>query len=132
MDKNIKLNLIRFLFTLLIIGISLKQIQESNNLVKTVQDNISEAKNILYSMKIYNLGFLYRIAPRLVLIMNYSLLASAFLFLLKIDGYIALVNNSFIIQFIFVNNMYLNQSSKCYLIASAYISLYGAFYYLNK
>ena len=87
----------RFLFGILLIGISLKQIQESNNLVKTVQDNISEAKNILYSMKIYNLGFLYRIAPRLVLIMNYSLLASAFLFLLKIDGYIALVNNSFII-----------------------------------
>ena len=123
--------IIRLIVTALIIGISCKQIEESNYLVKSAQDNISKAKSFLYSFKFYNIDFLYKIAPRLILIMNYSLLISAILFLLQIDGYIMLANNSFIIQLIFVNNIFLDKSSKCYLIISSYISIYGAFYYFK-
>ena len=123
--------IIRLMVSALIIGISCKQIQESNYLIKSAQDNISKAKSFLYSFKFYNIGFLYKISPRLILIMNYSLLASAILFLFQIDGYTLLANNSLIIQLIFVNNMFLDQSSKCYLIVSSYISIYGAIYYFK-
>ena len=128
---KIKNFLIRFLFAILIVVIGLKQIQETNTLIKSSQDNISKAKHILYLLKIQNLNFLYQIIPRLILIMNYSLLASAILFLFKINGYMLFVNNSFIIQFILVNNIFLDNSSKCYLISSTYLSLYGAFYYFE-
>ena len=128
---NIKDFLIRLIFTLFVIGISLKQIQETNSLVKSTQDNISKAKYYLYTLKINNLGYLYQLAPRLILIMNYSLLVAAILFLLKIDGYMLLVGNFIILQFLFVNNIFLDNSSKCYLIASAYLSLYGSFFYFN-
>ena len=123
--------IIRLIVSALIIGISCKQIQESNYLIKSAQDNISKAKDFLYSFKLYNIGFLYKIAPRLILIMNYSLLASAVLFLLQVDGYLVLANNSLIIQLIFVNNIFLDNSSKCYLVISSYISIYGAFYYFK-
>ena len=128
---KIKNFLIRFLFAILIVIIGLKQIQETNTLIKSSQDNISKAKHILYLLKIQNINFLYQIIPRLILVMNYSLLASAILFLFKINGYMLFVNNSFIIQFILVNNIFLDNSSKCYLIASTYLSLYGAFYYFE-
>ena len=128
---NIKDFLIRLIFTLFVIGISLKQIHETNNLVKSAQDNISKAKYFLYTLKINNLGYLYQLATRLILIMNYSLLVAAILFLLKIDGYMLLVNNFIIIQYLFINNIFLDNSSKCYLIASAYLSLYGSFYYFK-
>ena len=128
---NIKDFLIRLIFTLFVIGISLKQIHETNTLVKSAQDNISKAKYFLYTLKINNLGYLYQLAPRLILIMNYSLLVAAILFLLKINGYMLLVNNFIIIQYLFINNIFLDNSSKCYLIASAYLSLYGSFYYFK-
>ena len=128
---KIKNFLIRFLFAILIVVIGLKQIQETNTLIKSSQDNVSKAKHILYLLKIQNLNFLYQIIPRLILVMNYSLIVSAILFLFKINGYMLFVNNSFFIQFILVNNIFLDNSSKCYLIASTYLSLYGAFYYFE-
>ena len=128
---KIKNFLIRFLFAILIVIIGLKQIQETNTLIKSSQDNVSKAKHILYLLKIQNLNFLYQIIPRFILIMNYSLIVSAILFLFRISGYMLFVNNSLIIQFILVNNIFLDNSSKCYLISSTYLSLYGAFYYFE-
>ena len=123
--------LIRLLFSILVIIIGLKQIQETNNLIKSSQDTIYKAKNFLYSLKIYNIGFLYKIIPRLILVMNYSLIGSAILFIFKINGYMLFIHNSIIIQFLLVNNILLDNSSKCYLIASTYLSIYGGFYYLE-
>ena len=40
--------IIRLMVSALIIGISCKQIQESNYLIKSAQDNISKAKSFLY------------------------------------------------------------------------------------
>ena len=128
---KIKNFLIIFLFAILIVIIGLKQIQETNTLIKSSQDNVSKAKHILYLLKIQNLNFLYQIIPRFILIMNYSLIVSAILFLFRISGYMLFVNNSLIIQFILVNNIFLDNSSKCYLISSTYLSLYGAFYYFE-
>ena len=127
--KNIS---IRFFFAVIIIGIALKQIQESNNLVTSCQDNISKLKNFLYSIKITNLGYLYNLAPRIILVMNYSLIAAAIMFLLKIEGYMIFLTNVIVIQFLLINNIFLDNSSKCYLIASCYLSIYGAFIYFKK
>ena len=127
--KNIS---IRFFFAVIIIGIALKQIQESNNLVTSCQDNISKLKNFLYSIKITNLGYIYNLTPRIVLAMNYSLIAAAIMFLLKIDGYMIFLTNVIVIQLLLVNNIFLDKSSKCYLIASCYLSIYGAFIYFKK
>ena len=71
-------------------------------------------------------------APRLILIMNLSIIIASILFLFKIDGYILLLNNFMIIQFLLVNNILLDNSSKCYLVASAYLSIYGSFYYFKN
>ena len=129
---NCKNFFFRLFFTLIIVGIALKQIQESYSLTKTCQDNIQKLKHFLYSIKITDLGYLYQISPRIILIMNISLILSALMFLFKIDGYMLFLNNFIIIQFLFVNNIFLDNSSKCYLIASCYLSIYGAFYYFKK
>ena len=126
-----KNSFIRFIFSILVIIISLKQFQESQSLVTSAQDNIKRAKHILYLLKIDNLGYLYNICPRLILIMNYSLLTAAVLYLINQDGYILLINIFMIIQLLFINNIILDNSSKCYLIASTYLSIYGSFYYLK-
>ena len=131
-NKDLKTFIIRFLFTILIVAISLKQIQENNQLIKSSQDNVYKAKDLFYSLHISNLGYIYNIIPRLILIMNISLLAAGILFFFQIDGYMLFVNNSFSIQFLLVNNIFLDNSSKCYLIASTYLSLYGCFYYFKK
>ena len=99
---------IRLFVSFLVIVISLKQFQESQNLVTSAQDNIKKAKNILHLLKIDNLGFLYNICPRLIFIMNCSLLAAAALFLLNIDGYILFINNFMFIQLLFINNVILD------------------------
>ena len=129
---NVKNIFIRLLFTILMIGIGLKQMQESNNLITSCQDNISKSKNLLYSINITELGKLYIMAPRLILIMNLSIIIASILFLFKIDGYILLLNNFMIIQFLLVHNILLDNSSKCYLVASAYLSIYGSFYYFKN
>ena len=129
---NVKNIFIRLLFTILMIGIGLKQMQESNNSITSCQDNISKSKNLLYSINITELGKLYIMAPRLILIMNLSIIIASILFLFKIDGYILLLNNFMIIQFLLVNNILLDNSSKCYLVASAYLSIYGSFYYFTR
>ena len=101
--------------------------QENNNLIKAGQDNVTKAKNIIYALKI-NLNFVYKIIPRLILLMNYSLIGAGAFFLFNFDGYMFLANNSFLIQFLLVNNVYLDPSSKCYLIASTYLGIYVGFY----
>ena len=130
--QSAKSFIIRLLFSLLIIGLSLKQIQENNQLIKSSQDTVYKAKDFLRLLKISNINYVYQLMPRLILVMNISLLIGAVLFLIQMDGYMLFVNNSFLIQFLLVHNVFLDNSSKCYLIASAYLSLYGCFYYFQK
>ena len=130
--SNLKSFLIRLVFSILIIGLSLKQIQENNQFIKSAQDNVYKAKDFLQSLRIDNIGILYQLIPKFILIMNYSLIIAAVLFLIQMDGYMLFVYNSFLIQFVFVHNVFLDNSSKCYLISSTYLSIYGCFYYFSK
>ena len=132
MSKIIKtLNfIIRFLFGLLLIGLSLKQIQENNKLVKQGQDTISKSQNFFAMLKFYDLNRLYALLPALISTMNYTLLIVGALSIIRIMDGLFFMNYVMIIQLLLINNIFLDNSSKCYLIASAYVGIYGVFLWL--
>ncbi len=123
--------IIRFLFSVLLIGLSLKQIQEKNNLIKAGQDTVSKAKNFFYMIKFYDLNRIYGLVPILISVMYYSLMGSGILLMFNILEGSFLMNFSILVQLLLVNNIFLDSSSKCYLMASAYVGIYGVFQYFR-
>ena len=121
--------IVRILFAGLIIGISYKQILDQSELVTIGQDNIKKMKPFLETFKFINISFLYQIVPNLITLMNYSFIASAILLIIQIDGYILCATNSIIVQLLLINNVFIDPSSKCYLVASTYLAIYISFYY---
>ena len=134
MAKNSKIiNYIpRFLLGLLLIALSLKQIQERFNLIKMGQDNISKSKKFLQKMNINDLNKIYSFVPAFISMMNYLLLLSGILSIIKITDNLLFMNFAIFVQLLLVNNIFLDNSSKCYLMASAYVGIYGVFLYLRN
>ena len=124
--------IIRCLFGLLLIGLSLKQIQENNKLIKQGQDNISKSQNFFYSLKFYDLNKLYALVPALISTMNYTLLIIGTLSILRVMDGLFFMNYVMIVQLLLINNIFLDQSSKCYLMASAYVGIYGVYLHLRN
>ena len=124
--------IIRCLFGLLLIGLSLKQIQENNKLIKQGQDTISKSQNFFYSLKFYDLNKLYALVPALISTMNYTLLIIGTLSILRVMDGLFFMNYVMIVQLLLINNRFLDQSSKCYLMASAYVGIYGVFLWLRN
>ena len=124
--------IIRCLFGLLLIGLSLKQIQENNKLIKQGQDTISKSQNFFYSLKFYDLNKLYALVPALISTMNYTLLIIGTLSILRVMDGLFFMNYVMIVQLLLINNIFLDQSSKCYLMASAYVGIYGVFLWLRN
>ena len=122
----------RFLLGLILIGLSLKQMQEKYNLIKTGQDNISKSKNFFYKLKFYDLNRIYALIPVFISTMNYTLLLTGLLLIIKIMDNLFLMNYVMLIQLLLINNIFLDHSSKCYLMASAYIGIYGVFLSLRN
>ena len=134
MAKNSKIiNYIpRFLLGLLLIALSLKQIQERFNLIKMGQDNISKSKKFLQKMNINDLNKIYSFVPAFISMMNYLMLLSGILSIIKITDNLLFMNFAIFVQLSLVNNIFLDNSSKCYLMASAYVGIYGVFLYLRN
>ena len=134
MAKNSKIiNYIpRFLLGLLLIALSLKQIQERFNLIKMGQDNISKSKKFLKKMNINDLNKIYSFVPAFISMMNYLMLLSGILSIIKITDNLLFMNFAIFVQLLLVNNIFLDNSSKCYLMASAYVGIYGVFLYLRN
>ena len=134
MAKNSKIiNYIpRFLLGLLLIALSLKQIQERYNLIKMGQDNVSKSKKFLQKMNINDLNKIYSFVPAFISMMNYLILLSGILSIIKITDNLLFMNFAIFVQLLLVNNIFLDNSSKCYLMASAYIGIYGVFLYLRN
>ena len=134
MAKNSKIiNYIpRFLLGLLLIALSLKQIQERYNLIKMGQDNVSKSKKFLQKMNINDLNKIYSFVPAFISMMNYLLLLSGILSIIKITDNLLFMNFAIFVQLLLVNNIFLDNSSKCYLMASAYVGIYGVFLYLRN
>ena len=134
MAKNSKIiNYIpRFLLGLLLIALSLKQIQERFNLIKMGQDNISKSKKFLKKININDLNKIYSFVPAFISMMNYLILLSGILSIIKITDNLLFMNFAIFVQLLLVNNIFLDNSSKCYLMASAYVGIYGVFLYLRN
>ena len=134
MAKNSKIiNYIpRFLLGLLLIALSLKQIQERYNLIKMGQDNVSKSKKFLQKMNINDLNKIYSFVPAFISMMNYLMLLSGILSIIKITDNLLFMNFAIFVQLLLVNNIFLDNSSKCYLMASAYVGIYGVFLYLRN
>ena len=134
MAKNSKIiNYIpRFLLGLLLIALSLKQIQERFNLIKMGQDNISKSKKFLKKININDLNKIYSFVPAFISMMNYLMLLSGILSIIKITDNLLFMNFAIFVQLLLVNNIFLDNSSKCYLMASAYVGIYGVFLYLRN
>ena len=124
--------LIRLFLGLLIIGLSLKQIQETNNLIKAGQDTVTKSTNFFHKFNFYDLNRIYKLVPPLISTMNYILLISGVLLIINIMDNIFLMNFVMIVQLLLVNNIFLDQSSKCYLMASAYVGIYGVFLWIRN
>ena len=124
--------LIRLFLGLLIIGLSLKQIQETNNLIKAGQDTVTKSTNFFNKLNFYDLNRIYKLVPPLISTMNYTLLISGVLLIINIMDNIFLMNFVMIVQLLLVNNIFLDQSSKCYLMASAYVGIYGVFLWIRN
>ena len=107
--------LIRLFLGLLIIGLSLKQIQETNNFIKAGQDTVTKSTNFFHKLNFYDLNRIYKLVPPLISTMNYTLLISGVLLIINI-----------------MDNIFLDQSSKCYLMASAYVGIYGVFLWIRN
>ena len=122
----------RFLFGVLLIALSLKQIQERFNLIKLGQDNISKSKNFLQQTNINDLSKIYAFVPAFINMMNYFLLLSGVLLIIQIMDNLLFMNSAIFIQLLFVNNIFLDNSSKCYLMASAYVGIYGVYLHLRN
>ena len=121
----------RFLFGLVLIGLSLKQFQEKYNLIKTGQDNISKSKDLFYKIGFYDLNRIYALVPAFISTMNYTLFITGVLMIIKIMDNMFFMNYVILVQFLLINNVFLDKSSKCYLMASAYFGIYGVFLYLR-
>ena len=134
MAKNSKIiNYIpRFLLGLLLIALSLKQIQERFNLIKMGQDNISKSKKFLKKINMNDLNKIYSFVPAFISMMNYLMLLSGILSIIKITDNLLFMNFAIFVQLLLVNNIFLDNSSKCYLMASAYVGIYGVFLYLRN
>ena len=122
----------RFLLGIILIGLSLKQMQERYNLIKKGQDNISKSQKLFYKIKFYDLNRIYALIPAFISTMNFTLLSCGILLIINIMDNFLLMNYVILMQLLLVNNVFLDQSSKCYLMASAYVGIYGVFLHLRN
>ena len=120
--------LMRLLIALVIIAISLKGMQDQNEQVKIIFKNISKVEGLikLYLGKDF-LNYIYHYIPMIYVGMNCCFLTAALISVFGIGGHMLFVNIGMIIEIVFVNNIFLDQSSKCYLLFSVYLGIYGIF-----
>ena len=122
----------RFLFGVLLIILSLRQMHEKNNFIKAGQDTVTKCKGLLAKLKIYDLNKIYSLVPALITTMNYILFLTGVLSIIRIMDNLFFMNFVILVQLLLVYNIFLDSSSKCYLIASAYVGIYGVFLWLRN
>ena len=122
----------RFLFGVLLIILSLRQMHEKNNFIKVGQDTVTKCKGLLSKLKIYDLNKIYSLVPALITTMNYILFLTGVLSIIRIMDNLFFMNFVILVQLSLVYNIFLDSSSKCYLIASAYVGIYGVFLWLRN
>ena len=127
-NDELKNFFIRLIFTFLIVGIGFREVLDSKKIIKVSQENIYKARNLFHKLNIMNLTPIYELGARFSLFISYSLIIAGILFLFRIEGYMIFAHMSFILNILLINNVFLDNSSKCILTASIYLSIYASFY----
>ena len=122
----------RFLFGVLLIALSLRQMHDKNNLIKAGQDTITKCKGLFAKLKVYNLNKIYPLIPAFITTMNYILFLTGVLSIIRIMDNLFFMNYVILVQLLLIYNIFLDSSSKCYLMASAYVGIYGVFLWLRN
>ena len=122
----------RLLFGILLIALSLRQMHDNNNLIKSGQDTITKCKGLFEKLNIYDLNKIYSLVPAFISTMNYILLLTGVLSIIRIMDNLFFMNFVILVQLLLVHNIFLDHSSKCYLMASAYVGIYGVFLWLRN
>lgn len=120
--------LMRLLIALVIIAICLKGMQDQNEQVKNIFKNISKVEHVikLYLGKTF-VNYIYQYIPMIYIAMHCFFITAALISIFGVGAHMTFVNIGMIIEVIFVNNVFLDKSSKCYLLSSVYLGLYGIF-----
>ena len=122
----------RFLFGVLLITLSLRQMHDKNNLIKAGQDTITKCKGLFAKFKIYNVNKIYSLIPAFITTMNYILFLTGVLSIIRIMDNLFFMNFVILVQLLLIYNIFIDSSSKCYLMASAYVGIYGVFLWLRN
>ncbi len=117
----------------MVIAVSLKCTVERNKQLKLVNSNVNQ---FIYIIRAFWDGFpekfIYMFVPKIVELMNVCFMIAAVLLLCRSHSMIFFAGTGLFIQLFFVNNILFNQGSKYYMIASAYVGIFGGFLYLNE
>ena len=122
----------RFLFGVLLIALSLRQMHDKNNLIKAGQNTITKCKGLFAKLKIYNINKIYSLIPAFITTMNYILFLTGVLSIIRIMDNLFFMNFVILVQLLLIYNIFIDSSSKCYLMASAYVGIYGVFLWLRN
>ena len=122
----------RFLFGVLLITLSLRQMHDKNNLIKSGQDTITKCKGLFAKLNIYNINKIYSLIPAFINTMNYILFLTGVLSIIRITDNLFFMNFVMLVQLLLIYNIFTDPSSKCYLMASAYVGIYGVFLWLRN
>jgi hypothetical protein len=120
-----------FILCIGIFGLGFQGFFDVNSQIRLFNSNIN--KLILKDNKFLSLMTLQQFTEKIILFMNASLIVSALMFMINITsmGY-SFYHMTLIIQFLFLNNPYIVNTSKVYLVLSAYFGIYGGLLCLNS
>jgi hypothetical protein len=120
-----------FILCIGIIGLGIQGINDVPNQTKLMNSNI----NKIIRINKYFITFVYlqKYSQKIILIMNYCLMGSAFMFIINMKNYgFFFFNIALIIELILLNNPVVLQTSKVFLVLSAYFGIYGGLLSLNN
>ena len=120
-----------FILCIGIFGLGFQGFFDVNIQIRLFNSNIN--KLILMNNKFLSLMSLQQFSEKIILFMNASLIVSALMFMLNVTsmGY-SFYHMTLIIQFLFLNNPFIVNTSKVYLVLSAYFGIYGGLLCLNN
>ena len=120
-----------FILCIGIFGLGFQGFFDVNSQIRLFNSNIN--KLILMNNKFLSLMSLQQFSEKIILFMNASLIVSALMFMLNVTsmGY-SFYHMTLIIQFLFLNNPFIVNTSKVYLVLSAYFGIYGGLLCLNS
>jgi len=120
-----------FILCIGIIGIGIQGINDIPSQKKLMNSNIN--KMIKINKNFLMLLYLQNYSEKIILLMNYCLIASAIMFIINVRSYGFFFFHIVLgIELLLLNNPIVLQTSKVFLVLSAYLGIYGGLLSLNN